>query len=171
MAVRRRHGSVKSTRRLSTWFIVAPVTTTNGAAAGTNLILSLNVAALAFRPFTLVRTYLEIALQSDQAAAIERQSIAVGMAVVSDQSVAIGITALPLPVTDADSNLFYLHQFVFGDESNLTDRTRPQTRLSVDSKAMRKVEIGQDIVLVAEGMGLDSGWSVSVAGRFLIKTN
>jgi len=156
--------------RMTVWGFLNPVDTTITAAGGT-IVASLNAAALAARPFTVIRTHWEVMLRSDQAAAIEVQSAAVGCAVVSDQAVAVGVTAVPTPVTDSGSDLWYVHKFIFGDESNLTDRTRSATRLSIDSKAMRKVNEDQDIVTVVESGAatVGAGSIISLAGRFLIK--
>ena len=157
-------------RRLTTWGFLVP-TTVALSASGANLVLSLNAAALALRPFTIVRTHLELALRSDQSAAIEIQSIAYGMAVVLVQAVAIGVSAVPTPATDSGSDLWFLHGFMNADESDLTDRTRSGTFRTVSSKAMRKVAEGEDMILTLESTGLGSGANVDVMGRFLVKTN
>ncbi len=112
-----------------------------------------------------------MAIISDQAAAIEQQAVALGLAVVSDQAVAVGVTAVPTPVTDMASPLWFVHQLLFGEESALTDRTKPQTRISIDSKAMRKVEVGQDMVIVLENGGIGSGSITRIGGRILVKNN
>jgi len=134
-------------------------------------MFSLNAAALALRPFTIVRTRMELQLRSDQAAAIEFQRASFGLAVVSDQAVAVGVTAVPTPFTDMGSDLWFVHQNLWGDESNLTDRTRPSTYVTIDSKAMRKVDIGQDIVVVAEFGTGGGGAILGAAGRMLVKVN
>ncbi len=124
------------------------------------------------RPFTVVRSHFGVALRSDQAAAIETQAIGFGLAVVSDTAVGIGVTAVPTPITDLASSLFFVHRLIYADESNLTDRTRGQTVVSIDSKAMRKVELGEDIVLTIENAGLTSfGFVTTIGGRMLVKNN
>ena len=110
-------------------------------------------------------------LSSDQAAAIERQSCSFGFAVVSDQAVAVGVSAVPTPVSQMGSDLWFVHENMWADESNLTDRTRSASRGSIDSRAMRKVDIGQDIVSVVELGTVSSGLIFEVAGRMLIKVN
>ena len=164
----RRGASAIAHRRETTWFQFVPVTTNLATGGADAIVFALNAAALALRPFTIVRTHFELALASDQAAAIEHQICGVGIAVVSDQAVAVGVTAVPNPVTHMGSNLWLMHQLLYGDESALTDRTRSETRVSVDSKAMRKVEVGQDIVVVVENGG-SSGLNITVGGRLLIK--
>ena len=155
--------------RLTTWFQFPPseaILTGGGVVIG-----SLNAAALALRPFTIVRTRGMLALRSDQAAAIERQAAAFGIAVVSDQAVAVGVTAVPPPITELASNLWLLHQLIYADESNLTDRTRSGQFMSIDSKAMRKVEVGQDVVVVGEVAGIGGGAILTSGFRMLVKNN
>ncbi len=161
----RRSGS----RRQSVWLQFLPAQTIMTATGGT-IIFSLNAAALALRPFTVVRSHWELQLQSDQAAAIERQLIGFGTVIVSDEASTAGVASIPTPVTEAGSDLWFLHRFVFADESNLTDRTRSGTRMTIDSKAMRKCDIGQDLLVVAELSGLLSqGVNLESAGRVLVK--
>ena len=83
MAVRRiiRQGRVM--RCESLWIFISPANVTLTAVGGT-LITSLNASALALRPFTVVRTHLELYMRSDQSAAAEDQSCAFGACVVSD---------------------------------------------------------------------------------------
>jgi len=157
--------------RLTTWFQFVPTEVTSGTSTGGSLIFTLNAAALALRPFTIVRSHFEFWLRSDQEAAMEEQSVAVGLAIVSDDAVAVGVTAVPAPRANAASNLWFLHQFIHADESKLVDKVRPETRISVDSKAMRKVEVGQDLVVVMQGGAIGGGFTLGVAGRMLIKNN
>ncbi len=134
-------------KRLTSWFPI-DVTTTLISASG-SLLNSLTVAEKAKRPFTIVRTYLEIQQQSDQSIASETQIGAIGLAVVSDQAVAIGVTAVPTPLTDLDSDLWFLHQLIFGqflfaDATGFQESAAPT--MSLDSKAMRKVNDAEDVI-------------------------
>ena len=138
--------------------------TTGGVVAYT-----LNAAALALRPFTIVRTRMLFQIRSDQAAAIETQVGAFGWSVVSEQAAAIGITAIPTPVTDIGSDLFYFYQLLFGFEQNLTDRTTDAARYVGDSKAMRKVNEDQEPVAVLELSSVGGGFRVLMAGAMLVK--
>ncbi len=157
-------------RRETSWLSIAATTTT--LASGAALISSLNAAALALRPFTIVRTYLEIQISSDQASASEAQIGAVGMAVVSDQATAVGVTAVPTPTTEIGSDLFYLHQVCM---SRMLLHTAvgvesPRGRIySIDSKAMRKVNNDSDVILVGEADASQAGLIFDIMGRFLIK--
>jgi len=160
---------VTRVRRKSVWIPLLVVQDTQ-ASAGSQIIGSFNASALALRPFTIVRIHLELMIKSDQAAAIEDQAGAYGVAVVSDQAVAVGITGVPLPNTDAESSLWMLHQFIMGSAQELTDLTVGPRHYSLDSKAMRKVDAGQDVVFVLEN-SLATGMIVTSAARLLVKTN
>jgi len=160
-----------SNRRQTTWFQYSPAIATMTAPGGT-LFFSLNAAALALRPFTVVRSHFHIGLRSDQAAAIEEQIAGVGLAVVSDEAVAVGVTAVPTPITEMGSDLWFVHQLIYASESRVVDKTREGQYISIDSKAMRKVGVGQDIVLVVEMSAASTGGMViTVGGRQLIKNN
>ena len=158
-------------RRLSTWLFFGPAATTIATPPGPVLVGTLNAAALALRPFTVVRSHIEIQLESDQAASIERQVLGFGMVVVSDQAVDIGVTAIPTPITDLGSDLWFTHQLMFGDESDIVDVAHSATRVSIDSKAMRKVEVGQDIAIVLEMSSIGQGGVILSGGRLLVKVN
>jgi len=138
------------------------------------LASSLNALALALRPFTVVRTRGFASVSSDQSAATEDFGASLGMAVVSDQAVAVGVTAIPTPTLEDFSDLWYVYEmmlgrFAFGSAASFSDVGVGRV---IDSKAMRKVEDGQDLVLAVEGPGATftaSGSIIKVYTRILIK--
>ena len=85
------------------------------------------------------------------------------------------MTAVPTPITDMGSDLWFLHQltmntFVFASGVGFQDRGVSVTE--IDSKAMRKVDIGQDMVVVGELSGNSGGgMDMTVGGRMLVKVN
>ena len=140
-------------------------------ASGAVLFSSFGATILALRPFTVVRTRGMLLVNSDQTGATERQLGAYGMAIVSEQAVAIGVTAIPTPETDIDSDMWFLYEpfaamqnFVSG--VGISDGYRPQT---FDSRAMRKVEDGQDFVEVVELASVSDGCTFQVQFRMLLK--
>ncbi len=159
----------RAPKRDTAWFQFLGNRNTMTAAGGT-IYYSLNAAALALRPFTVVCSRFELFLLSDNAAGAELQAAAFGFAVVSDQAAAIGVTAVPTPVTDMGSDLWLLYKYCLGS-GNVAGTLSGQQGFtySVDSKAMRKVDIGQDLVGVAELDAVGSGLSLTVAGRMLVK--
>ncbi len=159
----------RGARRKSLWLQFALQSTTD-AGNSASIIFSLNAAALALRPFTIIRTHMSFFLRSDQAAANETQQCTWGAAIVSDQAVAVGITAVPTPDTEMGSSLFFARKIMFADGVALTDVTTPGQYFELDSKAQRKVEIGQDIVIVEENPQTP-GYVLKMGGVILVKTN
>ncbi len=171
---RRFHGMrqrLVSQGRKTFWFSGAITESVLAVAGAAAIQTSLNAAALSLRPFTIVRTRGWYSLRSDQTAASEDQQMMIGGIVVSDQAVAIGVTAVPNPVTDDQSSWFFLEgtaqRFLFitgtGVDPNFT------TRYEIDSKSMRKVEEGQDLITVVEAGGSSNGLTVVAYQRVLIK--
>ena len=163
-----------SQKRLTSWFEFFPANAALVAGGGT-IFFSLNAAALALRPFTVVRSHFLMHIRSDQLGANEFQAVALGIAIVSDQASAIGVTAIPTPYTDMGSDLWFLHEqamnhFTFVSGVGFDAAGGRETR--IDSKAMRKVDIGQDLVVVAEiASGISTGVDVVIGGRMLVKVN
>ncbi len=158
--------------RETSWLSIPEGRDTMVAANTAILAASLGPVALAMRPFTIVRTLLYFHTRSDQSAATENADVAIGMCVVSDQAAAIGVTAVPTPFTDLGSDLWYMHrilsshfQFISGTGFGLEDGSQVQ----IDSRAMRKVNDDQDVILVLENSALSDGSTTFSAGRFLIK--
>ena len=166
----RRPNPARGPRRKTLWLQFQPTNVTLGSGSSA-LIFSLNAAALALRPFTLVRSHFEIMTRSDQSAAVEQQLVGVGMAVVSDESRAVGITAIPTPISELGSSLWFLNRLIFGQESTVIDTSMGARTVAVDSKAMRKVEVGQDIVIVGEASATGEAAILTLGGRILVKTN
>jgi len=175
--IRRRSGFIQRSgvmRRETQWLelgATATVLATVGSASITN---ALTVAEKALRPFTVVRTRGILHTISDQVVADEVWHLAFGACVVSDQAVAIGATAVPTPDTDRDSDLWFLFEeqvgfFEFATAIGFQERVEENTH-RFDSRAMRKVEEGQDLIFVKENgaMGSD-GLNCRSAGRVLIK--
>jgi len=89
--------------------------------------------------------------------------------VVSDQAVAIGITALPTPVTDNGSDLWYTYEWLLANATDLTDLAVGGVFKEFDSRAMRKVEDGQDLIEVVESGTSTFGLNITTFQRTLIK--
>ena len=178
IAVRRKSGFIMrdgGRRRETLWLGGIEVQSTLAAASTAAILTSLSAAGLALRPFTIVRTRGYLYLRSDQIAVAEYQSVAYGQCVVSDQAVSIGVTAVPTPVTDNFSDLWYVYERIMNDlmvsssgvgAGNFITSGRG---FAFDSKAMRKVEDGQDVVSVAETAATSDGSVLNVFDRILVK--
>jgi len=79
-----------------------------------------------------------LSIRSDQTGATEDQHAAYGAAVVSDQAVAVGVTAVPTPITDDFSDLWFVYERLIGTfvttGAGLTNKSYETV---IDSKAMR----------------------------------
>jgi len=155
-------------RRATVWIGDVPALTT--VAANTAVLLtSLNAAALALRPFTIVRVRGVIQWGSDQEAASETPFGAYGETVVSDQASAIGVTAVPTPTTDANSDLFLYYQtLVFALHVTPAGTGPGYQQYNLDGKAMRKVNDDQDLVTSVENNSA-VGATIVVSSRLLVK--
>ncbi len=155
----------------TTWFDL-PVVAQDITTTGGQILLTMVASELAARPFTVLRTHLEILITSDQLAADELQAGAVGLCVVSDQAAAVGVTAVPTPATDAASDLWFAHQWCFNRfafASGVGFDASEGKVYTIDSKAMRKVNNDQQILVITELGSVSNGFSLIVAGRLLIK--
>jgi len=161
-------------RRKTLWFQYASIASTHAIANAAVLTSSLNAVALALRPFTVVRTRGYWTIFSDQTAATEFYEAAFGMIVVSDQAVAAGVASVPTPATDTASD-WHVYQRLAnqyevtaaggGAGSGLINGTSAE----FDSKAMRKVDLGEDLISVVEAGNLSNGVLVRAFQRVLIK--
>ncbi len=131
----------------------------------------LNAAALALRPFTIVRTRMLLHYISDQSAATELSQAVMAMQVVTEVASAGGIGNVPTPITEADNDFFVyqplFQDFLFVSGVGVQSMGSDQTYV-VDSKAMRKVGPGDDVVQTIENRSA-VGAAVAAEGRFLVK--
>ena len=159
-------------RRETLWVGLSIGRTVVAAAQTAAIITSANAALQALRPYTIVRTRGLLHLVSDQEAASEFQEIGYGHCVVSDQALAIGVTAVPTPDTDVGSDLWYVYQSMsnlFRFLSGVGVIGQEGQWVNFDSKAMRKVEDGEIDISVVETGATSAGVSLTSAFRQLIK--
>ncbi len=158
--------------RNTLWAGVAPVSTVFAAANNAALTNVTGAGLLAIRPFTVMRMRGFMHVRSDQTGSLESYQVAWSASVVSDQAAAIGITALPTPFTDIDSDLFFMYQVVAGVFLFISGTGFDPIGGSsavVESKAMRRVEDGSQIVFTLENSGLSAGSSTFSTARLLLK--
>ena len=161
----------RRSRRETMWFAFTPIEAVIAAASTAIQLGTLNAAALALRPFTVIRMRGFFFNRSDQISSGEDYGSSFGMAVVSSQAAAVGVTAVPTPNTDRGSDLFFVYEEIFGHlsfSSGIGVRELGQT-VYIDSKAMRKVNDDQDISITVETPANTDSAVVVAGGRFLIK--
>ena len=121
---------------------------------------------------TLVRTRGEIGVYGDMTADDAAILVGFGLMVADTKAFTIGTTALPLPLTDPDSDdwFWYTTRMLINAPTGITDQLSAAS-IAVDSKAMRKIGGDETVVLVAEiddhgsGIGVNFGFAL----RFLFK--
>ena len=140
------------------------------AASAATLFATYSAAALLLRPFTILRTRLDINWRSDQTAASEAPTGAYGEIIVKESATDIGVTAVPHPLADTEAD-WYIYQgltapFLFITGVGIAGRAG--FRYVVDSKAMRKVGPQDDLAAVIE-LRAAGGGLINVEGRQLIQ--
>ncbi len=93
------------------------------------------------------------------------------MDVVSEPARIVGVTAVPAPILDEDSDLFFVYQPVVSDILVATAVGHAQAGrvFEFDSRAQRKVEDGQAIVVSLENASAAHGAQYIVKFRMLLK--
>ena len=140
--------------------------------AATTLLSTLNAAALALRPFTIVRTRLAIIFSTDQVAASESFFGVYTKQVVTEQAAAAGVASVPSGTVEQDAD-FYVYEPIFqsfelSSGSGFETKQGDQGMHVVDSKAMRKVGNNDDIASVLDTRAF-AGAIIAIEGRTLIK--
>ncbi len=161
MAFRRRQ-TARTTRQpgRTTWARLVPAAWSTVAAGAKVQIIAITLDNPGISE-TVRRTRGRFNFASDQAAAMEEISGAWGMIVVTDAAAAIGVTAIPGPVTDsADGGWFVWEPFgaVLGNAAaaagNAASTLAP---IMYDSKAMRKIQDGFQVAVVVENASASTG--------------
>ena len=167
-------GARRSPGRLTEWFAPDAQTSAFTLAAGASVLsFSLSATGLAKRPFTITRTYVEFWVRSDQDAVDEFAPGAFGFSVVSTEATAIGVTAVPQPGSNAFSDKFFVHQFWMGNnDRGYSAATLPAAtwhRYTVDSKAQRKLQDGEDLAIVVQNTSAAAAVFFLLQFRMLVK--
>ena len=139
-----------SNRRLTQWVRAADVSVYTSL-GGSTVIIDQSLGGIT-EPITVVRMRGMIDIISDQEIAIERPFGAVGACVVSDQALAAGVASVPTPISDADSDLWLMHQYFHAPVTHLSSvgYTKVNQTFEFDSKAMRKIPADTTLIWVVE---------------------
>ena len=119
---------------------------------------------------TVLRTVGTILVYSDQTAGSEGQLGAFGLIVVSDTALALGITAVPGPVTDGADDGWFLYQPI-NQRLNVASGVglNPDfgIRYDFDSKAKRVVSDGKGMAIVVENASAAFAFNITITIRIL----
>ena len=147
------------------------LTQSHAVAAATKILLGSFVLDNPGIAETVRRTRGVILAHSDQASSFERSAVAFGMIVVTDSALAIGVTAIPGPFTDGSDDGWFVHEVIAFTDGTLVGGSlstfpgpSPGYTRTYDSKAMRKVESGFSIAIMAEtsNQGANMGMFISL---------
>ena len=153
------------TARLTEW------STYGGASAGVASGGATLISSISFEdPGTLIRTRGIISVAPQAFGADLLVTGCYGAGIVSAEALAVGITAIPTPVSDADwGGWMVIEPFSLRVEfSDATGIVVPASvQVPIDSKAMRKVEPNEAVVFVAES--LVGAYNIVDMTRLLLK--
>ena len=119
---------------------------------------------------TILRVVGALAVSSDQQAASELQLGGFGMILVSDAAVAVGITAIPGPVTDIADDGWFVYVPISQHMTFISAvGVLPEVAhiYQFDSRAKRRVQEGQQIAIVAENAHATHGFKLTTTLRML----
>ncbi len=156
-------------RRATDWFFSLESVGYTTVAANSKVLLALTLpAAMSLvAPATIVRTRGVISIRSDQSAASEDQVGAFGFGLVNPVAASLGVTGLPGPASEALWDGWFVHQWFAATNA---DQAAPFNMMQIiDSKAMRKIDADEAIVVMIENSSAANGFQVSTSFRMLLK--
>ena len=112
----------------------------------------------------------QMSVSSDQDSADEEQIGALGLTMVTDTALAVGITAFPDPVTDVAADTWFMYQsfaqsFRFISGTGF-DSINSMT-YKIDSRGKRILEDGEVIVIIAANAHVTHGLKIAFPFRLL----
>ena len=140
-------------------------------AASTKVLFGGFQQATASNDVVLERFHGVIQLVSDQAAGTENQQCAFGAILVSNDAFGVGITAIPGPLSDAESD-WAVHQMMVNRYivSTAVGFDSVAGRLfAIDGKARRRVPAGYTLAMVYETGAISDGCFLTAGFRALFR--
>ncbi len=153
---------------LKTWAGFTSGTTWSALSSGTATIVGSFVAGA---DLTVLRTRGMLSILSD-AEVEEEVDGAIGLAIVSEDAFQAGITAVPTPIGDIDSDSWLLwqpfqHARALGTAAG---QSPANSQYPLDSKAMRKFHADERVVVVLENGSSVFALRFHLIARMLVRT-
>ena len=166
----RSRGVTRAPRSKKTWIGVeiAPGPVAANAAV---LFGILNAEAIDQLPFTVLRSRGVLIMESDQEVLTEDFGGAFAMVHTTQRATAAGIGSVDNPFGNSSSGNFFVWEPIYSkvfQQGGAAVGSQTSAIFPVDSKAMRKLVLGDDIAFVFEALDL-SGLNVGFMGRVLIQ--
>ena len=147
MARRQRRAPAVHVKRLSEWTPIQIIAETTVASNAILLAASSSAGLLALAPYTVVRTRGVLTVWSDQVAVSEAPQGIFAAIVVKNSAVAIGATAMSDPLNEAGDDWYVYEPFQIPAMRQTTNNLFTEyvfAQYVIDSKAMRKIDTGDD---------------------------
>ena len=164
-----------SRRRETTWVggIQTAFADAAVAASASVLISSIDtrIGAAPEAPFTIIRVRGLLQVVTDQVIATEEPHGAYGICVVNGEAFDTGVAAVPTPFTESFDDRWLYHTYWASSMKFASSTGIPflGSHTTIDSKAMRKVDIGDVIVTVIENGSSQHGARFISNKRTLVK--
>ena len=117
---------------------------------------------------TVLRTVGQIYVITDQTAASEQQTGAFGLCMATDQALAVGITALPDPISQVADDVWFVYVPI--TQTNRMASIAGQIvgmKYDFDSKAKRVIHTGVGIAVVVANAHATEAFNILVGFRML----
>ncbi len=119
---------------------------------------------------TIIRTRGFIGVQSDQVGTSESGMIALGIILQNERARVAGAAAVPTPIVSPDAGWFVYGLFPWMSRfADATGIVTPGQMFEIDSKAMRKVDGSDSVVLVVDNASAAFGCDFIFGFHFLVK--
>ena len=161
----RRFAGSRAHRQPTSWGRLVPTAFTVVPAAS-KVLLATFVLSNPGIGETVRRTRGIVSVRSDQTSLPEIQLGAVGFVIVSDLAIAAGAASIPGLVSDASDDGWFVWQ-PFGQSLSAAASFTTNWQWLFDSKAMRRIEEGFTIAVMAENAHATNGLSVHVSTSLL----
>ena len=119
---------------------------------------------------TILRTVGRLAVSTDNPVGDEEQIGAFGMILVSDAAVAVGVTAIPGPITDGQDDGWFVYVPIvqrYHHETSVGFDPQFATGYDFDSKAKRVVEEGRQMAIMVENAHATHAFDIAFVLRLL----
>ena len=124
---------------------------------------------------TLIRSRGRYNVHFDPTSVADTVQVGLGLMLITDDAFAIGSTAAPGPISDADYDWIWYQLLLMGPAFTATesgnDLQQNTGYMELDSKAMRKIKPNQTLCFAAEGLVINGGGTIDVTltARHLFK--
>ncbi len=144
--------NVTSARRRTGWSI-GPCTADSPVSVSASFSAVVSVEATQVITLARIRGMYELYLTSSVSSVGDGFRGAMGMCRVQEEQIAVGITAIPLPLTDEDWDGWLWHEYwhLHSPTTAFDGAAAVFTRGVIDSKAMRKFSPSESLAWVIEG--------------------